>query len=273
MNKATSAQIKKAQSFSALHRGASAFVIANPWDVGSAQILQRLGFQALATTSAGFAMSLGRKDGTFSRNETLAHAHQIVNATSLPVSADLENGFGKSPEHVAETIRLAAQAGLVGGSIDDASGFKQDPVYDVGLAVERITAAVETARSLPFEFTLVARAENYLQGRLDLKDTLDRLQRFEAAGADVLYAPGLKNIVEIRSVCSSLSRPVNVVVGLGDSQCRVCDYTAAGVRRISLGSILSRVAYGALFKAARQIVEDGDFTTALNLALPKDQFN
>jgi 2-methylisocitrate lyase-like PEP mutase family enzyme len=273
MDKAISSQIKKAQSFSTLHRSANAFVIANPWDVGSAQILKRLGFLALATTSAGFAMSLGRKDGTFNRDETLAHAHQIVNATSLPVSADLENGFGKSPECVAETIRLAAQAGLVGGSIDDASGFKQDPIYDVGLAVERIAAAVETARSLPFDFTLVARAENYLQGRLNLKDTLERLQRFEAAGADVLYAPGLKNITEIRSVCSSLSRPVNVVVGLGASQCSVCDYTAAGVRRISLGSTLSRVAYGALFKAARQIVEDGNFTTALNLALPKDQFD
>lgn len=272
MDKAISAQNKKARSFAALHRGVSAFVIANPWDVGSAQILKQLGFQALATTSAGFAMSLGRKDGTFSRKETFAHARQIVKATSLPVSADLENGFGNRPEDVAETIRRAAQAGLVGGSIDDASGSKEAPIYDIGLAVERITAAVETARSLPFDFTLVARAENYLQGRLNLSDTLERLQRFEAAGADVLYAPGLKDIVEIRSVCANLSRPVNVVVGLGDSQSSVSDYTKAGVRRISLGSTLSRVAYGALFEAARQIVEDGNFTKALKLAMPKDNF-
>lgn len=264
-------QAEKAQCFSALHQGPNAFVIANPWDVGSARILQGIGFQALATTSAGFALSLGRQDGTFSCDETLAHAHQIVCATPLPVSADLENGFGKSPETVAETIRLAAGVGLVGASIDDASGLKDSPIYDIGLAVERIAAAVETARGLPFDFTLVARAENYLKGRPDLADTLDRLQQFEAAGADVLYAPNLNDLADIRTVCSSLSHPVNVVVGLGSARYTVDEYSAAGVRRISLGSTLSRAAYGVLFRAAREIIDDGSFVTALDLAVPKEQ--
>jgi 2-methylisocitrate lyase-like PEP mutase family enzyme len=271
MSNVATTQAEKARFFSELHKGPSAFVIANPWDAGSARILQGVGFRALATTSAGYALSLGRQDGSFSRDETLAHARAIVCATPLPVSADLENGFGRSPEAVEETIRLAAKAGLVGASIDDASGLKETPIFDVGLAVERIAAAVETARALSFDFTLVARAENYLNGRPDLHDTLDRLQRFETAGADVLYAPGLNDIADIRTICSSLSHPVNVVVGLGSARHSVDEYTAAGVRRISLGSTLSRVAYGALFRAAREIVDDGSFATALELAVPKDQ--
>jgi 2-methylisocitrate lyase-like PEP mutase family enzyme len=271
MNNASTIQAEKAGAFSQLHKGPSAFVIANPWDIGSTRILQGIGFKALATTSAGYALSLGRQDGSFSREETLAHVRQIVDATSLPVSADLENGFGESPETVAETIRLAAESGLVGASIDDASGQKGTPIFDVGLATERIAAAAETSRALPFDFTLVARAENFLNGRPDLHDTLDRLQRFETAGADVLYAPGLNDIADIRVVCSSLSSPVNVVVGLGRTQYSVGDYEAAGVRRISLGSTLSRVAYGALFRAAREIIDDGSFATALDLAVPKEQ--
>jgi 2-methylisocitrate lyase-like PEP mutase family enzyme len=271
MSEVAATQAEKAQRFSELHKEQETFVIANPWDVGSARILWGLGFQALATTSAGFALSQGRQDGSFNREETLAHAHTIVCATPLPVSADLENGFGKSPEAVAETIRLAAEAGLVGASIDDASGLKDTPLYDIGLAVERIAAAVETARALPFDFTLVARAENYLNGRPDLADTLDRLRRFGAAGADVLYAPGLNDLADIRTVCSSLSHPVNVVVGLGATRHSVDEYSAAGVRRISLGSTLSRVAFGALLRAAREIIDEGSFATAFDLAVPKDQ--
>jgi 2-methylisocitrate lyase-like PEP mutase family enzyme len=271
MNSVSLTQAEKARDFSQLHKGPGAFVIANPWDIGSARILQEIGFKALATTSAGYALSLGRQDGSFSCDETLAHVRQIVDATSLPVSADLENGFGESPETVAKTIRLAAEAGLVGASIDDASGLTSTPIFDVGLATERIAAAVETAQALPIEFTLVARAENFLYGRPDLNDTIDRLQRFEAAGADVLYAPGLNDIASIGIVCSSLSAPVNVVVGLGETRYNVGDYEAAGVRRISLGSTLSRVAYGALFSAGREIIEEGSFAKALELAMPKEQ--
>ena len=264
-------QADKAQRFWRFHKGQRAFVIANPWDVGSAQILQGLGFKALATTSAGFALSQGRKDGAFDRDETLAHARTIVGATPLPVSADLENGFAQSPEAVAETIRLAADSGLVGASIDDASGIKDNPIYDIGLAVERIAAAVEAARKLPFDFTLVARAENYIKGYTNLTDTLERLQRFEDVGADVLFAPGVNDLADIRTVCSSLSHPVNVVVGLAETPHSVADFTSAGVRRISLGSTLSRVAYGALFRAAREIFDEGSFTAALSLAIPKNQ--
>ncbi len=271
MNNINLTQAEKSYDFSQLHKGPGAFVIANPWDIGSARLLQGIGFKALATTSAGYALSLGRQDGSFSCEETFGHVRQIVDATSLPVSADLENGFGDSPETVAKTIRLAAEAGLVGASIDDTSGLKSVPIFDVGLATERIAAAVETAQALPFEFTLVARAENYLYGRPDLDDTLDRLQKFEAAGADVLYAPGLNDIASIRIVCSSLTAPVNVVIGLGEAQYSVGDYEAAGVRRISLGSTLSRVAYGALFRAGREIIEEGSFATALELAIPKEQ--
>jgi len=264
-------QIDKAERFYELHHQSRAFDIANPWDIGSTRILDGLGFQALATTSAGYAMSEGRLDGTFTREETLKYAGDIVAATNLPVSADLENGFGDSPETVAQTIRMAAQVGLVGGSIDDATGRGESPIYETSLAVERIVAAVEAARNLPFKFTLVARAENYLYGRADFDDTLDRLLHYEASGADVLYAPGLDDLKLIQSVCSSIERPLNVVAGLGKNVHSVEEYSNAGVRRISLGSTLSRVAYGSLVRAAREIIDEGSFAGAVNLGIAKDE--
>ena len=253
---------KKAQLFRELHEGPGAFVIPNPWDVGSARILAGLGFKALATTSAGLAITLGRRDaeGAVSRGEALAHVEQIVNATSLPVSADLENGFGDTPEAVAETIRLAAEAGLVGGSIEDATGNPEKPIYDLSLAVERIAAAVEAARALPFPFMVTARAENYLYGRPDLEDTLTRLKAFERAGADVLYAPGLKDLGVIKTVCSEVRKPVNVLAGIAGFSFSVEALSDAGVRRISLGSALFRAASGAFLRAAREMSEHGSFT-------------
>ena len=209
-------QTEKAVAFQALHQQQEAFVIANPWDAGTARILTGLGFSALSTTSAGLAFTLGRRDGTasVSRDEALENAKSIVDATHLPVAADLENGYGHSPEAAAETIRLAAAAGLVGGSIEDATGDVAHPIYDFNQAVERIAAAVAAARSLPFPFMLVARAENYLHGRPDLNDTIRRLQAFEAAGAEVLYAPGITSVEDIRTVCASVRKPVNVLMGI-----------------------------------------------------------
>jgi 2-methylisocitrate lyase-like PEP mutase family enzyme len=255
-------QEQKAQLFKELHEGPGAFVIPNPWDMGTARILAALGFKALATTSAGLAVTLGRRDaeGAVSRGEALAHVGQIVNATQLPVSADLENGFGDSPEAVAETIRLAAAAGVVGGSIEDATGNPENPIYDLSLAVERISAAVEAVRTLPFPFMLTARAENYLYGRPDLEDTLIRLKAFERAGADVLYAPGLRDINTIKTICSEVRKPVNVVAGLTGPSFSVDALSEAGVRRISLGSALFRTATGAFLRAAKEISEHGSFT-------------
>jgi 2-methylisocitrate lyase-like PEP mutase family enzyme len=257
-------QYDKARAFRALHEGPGAFVMPNPWDVGTARILAGLGFEALATTSAGLAFALGRRDGegAVSRDEALAHAGVIVDATPLPVSADLENGFGDTPESAAETIRLAADAGLVGASIEDATGDPDRPIYDASLAAERIAAAVEAARALPFPFTLTARAENFLHGRPDLDDTIRRLQAFEAAGADVLYAPGLRDLAMIRTVCAAVGKPVNVVMGLAGAPFSVDQLAAAGVRRISLGSALSRAASGAFLRAAREVKERGTFTFA-----------
>jgi 2-methylisocitrate lyase-like PEP mutase family enzyme len=254
----------RANAFCALHRRAGAFVMPNPWDVGTARILAGLGFEALATTSAGFAFTLGRRDaeGAITRDEALAHARTIVDATPLPVSADLENGFGDAPETVAETIRRAAAAGLVGGSIEDATGDPQRPIYDLAQAVERIAAAAEVARALAWPFTLTARAENYLHGRPDLDDTVRRLQAFEAAGADVLYAPGLRDLDAIRTVCTAVARPVNVIMGLAGTPFSVDQLAAAGVRRISLGSALSRAALGAFLEAAREVRERGTFSFA-----------
>jgi len=230
--------------------------VANPWDAGTARILAGLGFQALSTTSAGLAFTLGRRDGTasVSRDEALANACSIVDSTSLPVAADLENGYGHSPEAAAETIRVAAEtAGLVGGSIEDATGDPDHPIYDFHHAVERIAAAVAAARALPFPFMLVARAENYLHGRPDLDDTLRRLQAFEAAGAEVLYAPGITSIEDIRTVCASLTRPVNVLMGIkGAPTLSVRELGALGVRRVSLGSGFSR--------AALEVLDQGTFT-------------
>ncbi len=254
-------QFEKAETFRRLHERAGAFVIPNPWDIGTARILAGLGFEALATTSAGLAFTLGRRDGegAVSGDEALSHAGEIVAATPLPVSADLENGFGASPEAVAQVIRAAAGVGLVGGSIEDATGDPRQPIYDRAQAVARIAAAVEAARALPFPFTLTARAENFLHGRPDLDDTIERLQAFEAAGADVLYAPGLRDIDSILRVCQAVTKPVNVVMGLAGAAISVEGLAAAGVRRISLGSALSRAALGAFLKAAREVREQGTF--------------
>jgi 2-methylisocitrate lyase-like PEP mutase family enzyme len=254
-------QAERARTFRALHERPVAFVIPNPWDVGSARILAGLGFEALATTSAGLAFTLGRRDGegAVSRDEALAHAAAIVAATPLPVSADLENGFGDAPKTVAATIRLAADAGLAGASIEDATGDPARPIYDASLAAERIAAAVEAARALPFPFTLTARAENFLHRRLDLDDTIRRLQAFEAAGADVLYAPGLRDLGMIRTLCAAVGKPVNVIMGLAGAPFSVDQLAAAGARRISLGSALARAALGEFLRAAREIKEQGTF--------------
>jgi 2-methylisocitrate lyase-like PEP mutase family enzyme len=257
-------QTEKAVIFQTLHQG-HVFVIGNPWDAGSARILTSLGYQALSTTSAGLAFTLGRKDGTasVSRAETLANARSIVEATNLPVAADLENGYGDKPEVAAETIRLAAEAGLVGGSIEDATGDESNPIYEFNQAVERIAAAAQVIHALPFPFMLVARAENYLHGRPDLDDTIRRLQAFEKAGAEVLYAPGLTRPEDIRTVCASLKKPVNVLVGLkGAPRLTVEQLGELGVRRISLGSGFSRAALTAFVHAAREVIDDGSFTFA-----------
>ncbi len=253
-------QEEKAMAFRSLHERASAFIIPNPWDIGSACILSHLGFEALATTSAGYANSIGQPDNTVDRDMTIAHAAAIVNATDLPVSADLENGFGDDPETVAETIRLAAGAGLAGGSIEDGTNRPEDPLYELDLAVERIQAAVEAARSLPSPFTLTARAENFIVGRPDLKDVIRRLQAYQMAGADVLYAPGLKNRDDIAAVVSSVDRPVNVLAGLPGIRLSLDDFSGIGVKRISLGSALSRTALGAFIRGAREMLEQGTFT-------------
>jgi 2-methylisocitrate lyase-like PEP mutase family enzyme len=255
-------QAEKAVIFQALHQRKEPLVIGNPWDAGSARILTSLKFEALSTTSAGLAFSLGRKDGTaaVSRDEALANAKSIVDATNLPVAADLENGYGHAPKDAAETIRLAAEAGLVGGSIEDATGDETKPIYEFEHAVERIAAAVEVAKSLPFPFMLVARAENYLHGRADLDDTITRLRAFEKAGAEVLYAPGLTRPEDIRTVCASVTKPVNVLMGLkGAPRLTVMELGELGVRRISVGSGFSRAALTAFLHAAREVIDDGTF--------------
>lgn len=265
-------QLEKAVKFQALHARPGAFVIANAWDAGSARILDALGFEALATTSAGLAFALGRRDGAVSRDETLANARDIVAASDLPVAGDLENGFGDAPEAAAETIAQAAAAGLVGGSIEDATGDGERPIYDFAHAVERVAAAALAARALPFPFTFVARAENFLWDRPDLDDTIRRLQAFEAAGADVLFAPGLPGIEAIRTVCAAVNKPVNVIMGLKGSAYTVTELAAAGVRRISLGSSLARAALGGFIRAAREVRDQGSFTYA-DQALPFAQAN
>ena len=265
-------QASKAFAFRALHTRSGAFVIPNPWDAGTAKILTQLGFEALATTSAGLAFALGRSDGAVTREETLANAKTIVRATSLPVSADLENGFGHAPEKVAETIQLAAAVGLVGGSIEDATGDRNKPIYDLKLAVERISAAVEAACAQSIHFTLTARAENFLHGRPDLDDTIARLQAFEKAGADVLYAPGLPSLEAIRQVCAAVSRPVNVVAGLSGPAFSLKQLEDAGVKRVSVGSALSRAALGAFMRAATEMKEMGTFDFARD-AIPYAEIN
>ena len=252
-------QAEKARAFHALHQREGAFIIPNPWDRGTARLLTQLGFEALATTSAGYAFSLGQPDNSIGRDAMLAHVADIAAATALPVSADLEHGYGDDPASVAETIRLAATTGLVGGSIEDSTGRADDPVYGREQAVERIRVAAEAAHSLPFPFMLTARAENYLLGRPDLKDTIARLQAYQEAGADVLYAPGITRREDIAAIVSSVDSPVNVVMGLQDLHLRLAELSALGVKRISVGSALSRAALGAFLRGAREMREQGSF--------------
>jgi 2-methylisocitrate lyase-like PEP mutase family enzyme len=253
---------EKSAAFRALHARPGAFVIPNPWDAGTARLLASLGFEALATTSLGLANSLGRADGTgaVSRDEVLANCRAIAGATDLPVNADLENCYADEPEAAAGMIRLAAEAGVVGGSIEDATGDPLNPIYDFELAVERVRAAVEVARSLPTPFMLTARAENFLHGRRDLDDTIRRLRAFEAAGAEVLYAPGLRDLASIRTVTAAVGKPVNVVMSAADPSITVAQLALAGVKRISVGGALSRLALAAFLKGAREMKEQGSFT-------------
>jgi 2-methylisocitrate lyase-like PEP mutase family enzyme len=255
----TASQNERAERFRALHEQPGAFIIANPWDAGSARILAGLGFPALATSSGASAGTLGRRDGKVAREEALAHARAIVMATDLPVSADLEKGFGDSPQAAADTIRLAAETGLVGGSIEDASGNKDKPLYDLRHAVERVAAAVQAARALPFPFTLTARTENFLRGNPDLDDTIERLQAFEKAGADVLMAPGLPDLAAVRAVCAAVSKPVNFMAGIKGKSFSVAELQAAGVKRISLATSLYRAAMTGLLEAAREVKDQGTF--------------
>ena len=254
-------QTEKGLAFKSLHERAGCFVMPNPWDAGSARLLTGFGFEALATTSAGFAFSIGRRDGesALSRNDVLENARVIIEATDLPVSADLEGGFGDAPEAVAKTIAEAARVGLVGGSIEDATGRKDDPIHELGFSVARVKAAVAAARALSFPFMLTARAENFAYGRPDLTDTIRRLQAYQEAGADVLYAPGLKTAEDIRAIVQSVDRPVNVVIGLHAASWTVDQLAALGVKRISLGSSLSRAALGAFLRAVEEIKDHGSF--------------
>lgn len=263
------------RTFKDLHDRPGIFVIPNPWDAGSARMLHQLGYEALATTSAGLAFSLGKPDGLglVTLEETLQNAYTIVSSTPLPVSADLENGYGDDPEHCAETILRAAKIGLVGGSIEDTTGNPDDPIYPFELAVERIKASVKAARSLPFQFTLTARAENLIYGRPDLNDTIRRLQAFSEAGADVLFAPGLKTKEEIEIVVQAVApKPLNVVMGLGNSPLRLQDLAELGVKRVSLGSSLARAAFGAFYNACKDIRDKGDFSFSAD-AIPYSAIN
>jgi 2-methylisocitrate lyase-like PEP mutase family enzyme len=263
-------QTEKGKAFRALHQRNQAFIIPNPWDIGTARLLAHLGFEALASTSAGYAFSMGVGDYAVGRESMIAHVSALASATDLPVSADLENGFADAPEMVAETIKLAAAAGVVGGSIEDATGRAEHPIYEQGLAAERIRAAAESARALGFAFTLTARAENYLHGRPDLKDTIKRLQAYQEAGADVLYAPGLTSESDISALVSSVDRPVNVLVGIPGASLNLAALSAIGVRRVSIGSGLARAAFGALLRAAREMRERGTFTFAEDAASSRE---
>jgi 2-methylisocitrate lyase-like PEP mutase family enzyme len=273
----TTTQHEKARRFQELHRKPGAFLIPNPWDAGSARLLAGLGFEAFATSSAAAAGVLGRRDGRMTREESLANARTIVEATDLPVAADLEHGFGDSPASAAETIRLAAGIGLVGGSIEDARADREKPIYDLALATERIVAAVEAARSLPFPFTLAARAENYVRGNPNLDDTIKRLVAYEKAGADVLFAPGLPDLASVRAVCSAVSKPVNFAVGGRGRSFSVAELVEAGVKRISFAASFYRAAMTGLADAAQEVRNKGTFnfveramlTTELNRYFPE----
>lgn len=250
-------QTEKAERFLALHQGPEPLLMPNPWDIGSARLLDSLGFSALATTSGGFAATLGRLDGHVTRGEALTHASNIAEATSLPVSADLENCFADSPGDVAETVVLAIEAGLAGCSIEDYTRNGEDPIYDLPLAAERVAAAAQAAAAGPVRLVLTARAENYLHGRADLADTIARLQAYQEAGADVLFAPGLTRLEDIRQVVSSVDRPVNVLALPGSPA--LPDLAAAGVRRVSVGSGFAFAALGAMVEAAAELREHGTY--------------
>jgi 2-methylisocitrate lyase-like PEP mutase family enzyme len=265
-------QRDKAARFRALHEEPGTFVIPNPWDAGSARVLAGLGFVALATSSGASAGMLGRRDGKVTRAEALAHARAIVEATDLPVSADLEKGFADAPSAVAETIRLAAEVGLVGASIEDATGDPARPLYGIGQATERVAAAAQAARALPFRFTLTARAENFIRGHPNLDDTIERLQAFERVGADVLFAPGLPDLAAVRAVCAAVSRPVNFMAGIKGRSFTVAELEACGVKRISLASSLYRMAMTGLLTAAREVKDRGTFDY-LDHCLPTPELN
>lgn len=256
----TQTQAEKGRLFRALHQRDKAFIIPNPYDAGTARLLTEMGFEALATTSSGYAFIQGHRDGGLTREQALEGVRMIASATELPVSADLENGFGDAPEVAAETIRLAAAAGVVGGSIEDSTGRESSPIYDIEFAAERVRAGVAAARALPFTFTLTARAENYLHGRVDIRDTIKRLQEYQKAGADVLYAPGLTTKAEIATVVSSVDRPINVLAGLRGMALTLADLSELGVKRVSVGGGLTRAALGAFLHAAREMRESGTFT-------------
>jgi len=253
-------QFEKGTTFRALHHRDHAFIIPNPWDIGTATVLAHLGFEALATTSAGYAFSIGRQDNKVGRDKMIEHVKEIVAATHLPVSADLENGFGDDPKTAAETIALGAAAGLVGGSIEDSRANPDDPIYEMEFAVERVRAAAETAHSLPFPFTLTARAENYLHGRRDIGNTIKRLQAYQEAGADCLYAPGITTREDIAALVSSVDLPVNVLMGLPGVKLTHAELSEIGVKRISVGSVLSRVATSAMIRAAEEMRDKGTFS-------------
>ena len=259
-------QSQKGEIFRALHQRRGAFIIPNPWDIGSARMLAHLGFEALATTSGGYAFSIGRPDYGVGREAMIGHVSVLAAATELPLSADLENGFSDAPEGAAETIRLAAAAGAVGGSIEDSTGNPERPIYEPGLAAERVRAAAESARGLGFPFTLTARAENYLHGRRELKDTITRLQAYQEAGADVLYAPGLTSKEDIATVVSSVDRPVNVLMGITGIALSMADLEAIGVKRVSVGGALARAAYGGFLRGAREMRTNGTFGFVANAA-------
>jgi 2-methylisocitrate lyase-like PEP mutase family enzyme len=259
-------QVEKAEAFRKLHEKGSCFVIPNPWDQGSARLLEHLGFQALASSSAGFAFSIAKSDLSISKASLMTHLTGVCQVTSIPVSADLQNGFGNDPEDMAVTILQAAKTGIVGGSIEDASGDSGSPIYPLELAAERIRQAAVAARSLGFKFTLTARAENHLYGRPEIRDTIRRLQAYQEAGADVLFAPGIKSKEEIRLIVSAVDRPLNVLAGLPGMQLTVADLQELGVTRISLGGTLARAAYGALFRAVSEIQTKGTFGFAAEAA-------
>jgi len=273
MENSIPSQSEKAQRFKALHERPGCFVIPNPWDAGTAKILTLLGFEALATTSGGLAFSLGKVDsGAITLEETLTNARQIIAASPLPVTCDLESGYSTTLEGIAKTITLAAEAGLVAGSIEDATRNNAEPISEINRAAERVSAAVEAANKLPFPFLITGRAENYLYGRPELKDTIKRLQRYQEAGAHVLFAPGIIKLEDIKTVISEIDRPLNVIMGIAGANITVSDLAAIGVKRISVGSALSRAALGGFINAAKEIKEQGTFIFA-NTAAPYKDLN